>query len=59
MLCSTRIGKEKVMSLKSLAKRLKKALPVIVDSAPAVIAAADAIRKALKKPKKAPAETAS
>lgn len=47
------------MSLKSLAKRLKKALPVIVDSAPAVIAAADAIRKALKKPKKAPAETAS
>jgi len=44
------------MSIKSLARRLKKALPVIVENAPAVIVAADAIRKALKKPKKKPAQ---
>jgi hypothetical protein len=38
------------MSLKSILKRVVKAAPVIIANAPAVIAAAKQVKKALKKP---------
>jgi hypothetical protein len=39
------------MPIKSLLKRLAKAVPVILAHAPAVIAAAKDVKKAVKRPK--------
>ena len=44
-------GKEKQMSVKSLLKRIGKALPAIIANAPAVIAAAREVKRAIKPPK--------
>jgi hypothetical protein len=42
------------MKLKSILKRVAKAAPMIIANAPAVIAAAKEVKKALKKPKTSP-----
>lgn len=39
------------MSLKSILNRLARAAPVIIASAPAIIAAAKEVKKALEKPR--------
>ncbi len=43
------------MSIKSLLKRLSKAAPAILANAPAAIAAATEVKRALAKPKQLPA----
>ena len=45
------------MSLKSILKRLKKALPVIIDHAPAIIAALKEVKAAVKPDKPRESET--
>ncbi len=46
------------MSLKSMLKRLKKALPVIIANAPAVVEAVNEVGKAVKKEKRSEPEAA-